>query len=53
MKEKEYIELQNLLVKLRVEQLKELDNKDLKKRDRIVRNIRAIDILRKNVEVKL
>lgn len=53
MKEKEYIELQNLLVKLRVEQLKELDNKDLKKRDKIVKNIRAIDILRKNVEVKL
>ena len=53
MKEKEYIELQNLLVKLRVEQLKELDNKDLKKRDKIVKNIRSIDILRKNVEVKL
>ena len=53
MKEKEYIELQNLLVKLRVEQLNELDNKDLKKRDKIVKNIRSIDILRKNVEVKL
>lgn len=53
MDEKDYIELQNLLVRLRVMLLKEYSKKDLKGRDKIVKNIRAVDTLRKNVEFEI
>lgn len=55
MKEEEYIELQNLLIRLRVKQLKEYSNNknDITERRKAIRNIRAIDLLRKNIELEL
>lgn len=53
MNEQDYIDLQTLLIKLRVNQLKILDRDNLINRDKIVRNIRAIDTLRKNIEVDI
>ena len=53
MNEEDYIDLQNLLIKLRVSLLKELDSKTLpiKQRDKDYRMLRSVDNLRKNVEV--
>lgn len=53
MSEEDFIELQELLIKLRVEHLKKLNDKSMetKRRDAIVKNIRAIDTLR-NMDFK-
>jgi len=50
MEEKDYIELQNLLVKLRIAALKEISNQNLipKIRDRDMKIIRYVDWLRNN-----
>lgn len=53
MEEQDYIDLQNLLTKLRVHLLKEISNPNLiqKYRDIDIRMIRSIDNLRKNTPV--
>ena len=55
MKEKEYIELQNLLSILRVETLKRLgdNNLTMTERDRNIKVLRATDILRYKVTVEI
>lgn len=55
MKEKEYIELQNLLSILRVETLKNLgdNNLTMTERDRNIKVLRATDILRYKVTVEI
>lgn len=55
MEENEYIELQNLLTKLRVEALKELSDRNIvtKCRDRDVKMIRYVDWLRANMFLKI
>lgn len=50
MKEEDYIKLNTLLAKLRVECLKNLDNNVIrKKREKNLKIIRSIDYIRKNV----
>ena len=53
MEEQDYIDLQNLLTKLRVHLIKEISNPNLiqKYRDIDIRMIRSIDNLRKNTPV--
>jgi hypothetical protein len=53
MEEQDYIDLQNLLTKLRVHLLKEISNPNLiqKYRDVDIRMIRSIDNLRKNTPI--
>lgn len=50
MKEEDYIKLNTLLAKLRVECLKNLDNNVIrKKREKNLKIIRSIDYIRKNI----
>jgi len=55
MEEKDYIELQNLLVKLRIAALKEISNQNLipKIRDRDMKIIRYVDWLRNNTIISI
>ena len=55
MDEKDYIELQTLLVKLRVAALKEISNQNLisKFRDRDMKIIRYVDWLRNNTILQI
>lgn len=55
MEEKDYIELQNLLVKLRIAALKEISNPNLipKSRDRDMKIIRYVDWLRNNTIISI
>ena len=55
MEEREYVELQNLLTKLRVVALKELsfNGIDSKYRNQLIKTVRKVDWLRNNVLIKI
>ena len=55
MEEQDYIDLQNLLTKLRVCLLKEISNCNLRQkyRDQDIKMIRSIDNLRKNAPIRV